>query len=119
VREQKGTRLWTLWWPWDLGKKIPVPNSKMGLTLRLYYSWYYSYVPRFLGLLTMATQKKISSRMKGRGWIQWLLSANALYSHHYLLLLVGVWRILSLVYSSTTHKTYMDQPLTSTPTLPL
>jgi len=24
-----------LCWPWDLGKKIPVPNSKMGVTLRL------------------------------------------------------------------------------------
>jgi len=38
----------------------------------------------------MAMQKKISSRMNGRGgWIQWLLSANALYSHHYLLLPAG------------------------------
>jgi len=55
----------------------------------------------------MAMQKKISSRMNGRGgWIQWLLSANALYSHHYLLqLLVGVWRILSLVYSSVFNNT--------------
>jgi len=34
-RTKRAKRLWTLWWPWDLGKKIPVPNSKMGVTLRL------------------------------------------------------------------------------------